>query len=360
MGGGKPDYRAMAMSAGQSAGLDPDFVGRLVDAESGGKPYAMSPKGAMGLMQVMPATAKQYGVTNLMDPSENIKAGIGYLKDLTAKYPNRPDLVAAAYNAGPGAVDKAGGVPPFKETQAYVKKVAPSSGPQVGDDVTSLMGGPAQKDKGETIYSNSPQTGGSSIATAIASKAVPAAQATLEEFGTNPNVMKLGSKIGRVIGGVAPTAVAAAEGSPYGVLTGLALASRTAWAGGKTGWFTAKLAQDLARPLSRLAAAAGPMASVASAVSGVQGALDLSQMAPGEDGRQDVGFLGVGSGPTTADAARQAPIKQAHQAAQVAAEEKAKQDSWDAFTKNLHPAIATEMLGKIEAVIKSAMDKANK
>jgi hypothetical protein len=118
------DLREQVSRAAQEAGLDPEFVSRIVDTESKWNPLAVSKAGARGLMQVMPATAKQYGVTRLMDPAENIKAGVAYLKDLSQKYPGRPDLIAAAYNAGPGAVDKAGGVPNYRETQEYVQKVA--------------------------------------------------------------------------------------------------------------------------------------------------------------------------------------------------------------------------------------------
>ncbi len=142
MGGAAPDLRSRVSTAAASAGLDPDFVSRLVSAESNWNPRAVSNKGAQGLMQLMPGTAKQYGVSALFDPDENIKAGIAYLKDLTAKYPDRPDLVAAAYNAGPGAVDKAGGIPAFKETQDYVRRVVPAQDKSlaVGMDVTHLMG----------------------------------------------------------------------------------------------------------------------------------------------------------------------------------------------------------------------------
>lgn len=118
------DLRAFAAASAQDAGLDPEFVARIIQAESNWDPHAVSKRGAVGLMQLLPATARQYGVTNLLDPRENIKAGIGYLKDLHQQYGGRPDLVAAAYNAGPEAVNRAGGVPHFRETQAYVKKVA--------------------------------------------------------------------------------------------------------------------------------------------------------------------------------------------------------------------------------------------
>ena len=120
----REDWEPRVRQAATEAGLDPDFVTRLVQAESNWDPSLVSKKGAIGLMQVLPSTAKDYGVTNLRDPKENIKAGIAHLKRLSSKYQSH-ELLAAAYNAGEGAVEKHGGVPPFKETQAYVDKVDP-------------------------------------------------------------------------------------------------------------------------------------------------------------------------------------------------------------------------------------------
>ncbi len=117
------DYAKAIDDAASANGLDPAFVRKIVAAESGGNPHALSPKGAVGLMQVMPQTAADYGVTNPQDPEENIKAGIAHLARLNAKYGGDQTKIAAAYNAGEGAVDKAGGVPNFPETQAYVQKV---------------------------------------------------------------------------------------------------------------------------------------------------------------------------------------------------------------------------------------------
>jgi soluble lytic murein transglycosylase-like protein len=102
----------------------PDLVRAVVQVESGFNPYARSPKGALGLMQLMPATMREFGVSNPFNPVENVRAGVAYLRQLLDRYSNNEELALAAYNAGPGAVDKHGQtVPPFKETRDYVSRV---------------------------------------------------------------------------------------------------------------------------------------------------------------------------------------------------------------------------------------------
>lgn len=108
-------------------GVSSDLVRAVIQAESAFNPRAVSVKGAMGLMQLMPATASEYGVQNAFDPAENIRAGVAYLKSLLIRYSNKVELALAAYNAGPTAVQKYGAVPPYRETRDYVEKIKKST-----------------------------------------------------------------------------------------------------------------------------------------------------------------------------------------------------------------------------------------
>lgn len=122
----KSKIKELISRVSQKHGIDEKLVNALVNQESGFNPNAKSKVGAMGLMQLMPATAKGLGVTNPMDPEQNVEGGVKYLKSMLDKYNGNIILALAAYNAGPGAVDKYDGVPPYKETQNYVKSILSS------------------------------------------------------------------------------------------------------------------------------------------------------------------------------------------------------------------------------------------
>lgn len=113
-------------------GIRPDLVRAVIQVESAFNPRARSNKGAMGLMQLMPATARQYGVVNAYNPAENVRGGVAYLRQLLDRYDNKEELALAAYNAGPGAVDRHGQtVPPYRETRNYVEQINRISGPHL-------------------------------------------------------------------------------------------------------------------------------------------------------------------------------------------------------------------------------------
>lgn len=108
--------------AAQRYALPPSLLSSVMAAESGGNPSAVSPAGAMGLMQITAATAHSLGVTDPFDPTQNILAGAAYLRQMLDRFSSLP-LALAAYNAGPAAVTAYGGIPPYAETKAYVQKV---------------------------------------------------------------------------------------------------------------------------------------------------------------------------------------------------------------------------------------------
>ena len=104
-------------------GLDPALIDLVIRMESGYNPRAVSPKGARGVMQLLPATARAYGVGDVFNPRENIRGGIRYLRDLLGRFDADVRLALAAYNAGPEAVERYGGVPPYAETRNYVRTI---------------------------------------------------------------------------------------------------------------------------------------------------------------------------------------------------------------------------------------------
>jgi len=124
------DLRELAAAAARRHGLDPDLVMAVVSVESGFRPQAVSPKGAQGLMQLMPRTASSLGVADALDPAQNLDGGTRHLGQLLTLYGGDVTRALAAYNAGEGAVDRHRGVPPYRETRAYVKKVLERYGSQ--------------------------------------------------------------------------------------------------------------------------------------------------------------------------------------------------------------------------------------
>jgi len=119
----KRKYSKLIQKVAQNKGLDPELIQAVVEVESGYNPDAVSPKGAVGLMQLMPETGKKMGVKDPFEPLQNVEGGTLYLQQLLKKYGGRLQLALAAYNAGEKAVDRYKGIPPFPETQNYVRKV---------------------------------------------------------------------------------------------------------------------------------------------------------------------------------------------------------------------------------------------
>lgn len=147
-------YEASINEHSRRMGVSADLVRAVIQVESAFNPTAVSTKGAMGLMQLMPATAQELGVSNPFEPDENIRGGVAYLKRLLVRYNHKVELALAAYNAGMGNVEKYGDVPPFKETRNYVKKItaaAPQAPPNAIYKWMEVIGG-----KPVARYSNKP------------------------------------------------------------------------------------------------------------------------------------------------------------------------------------------------------------
>jgi soluble lytic murein transglycosylase-like protein len=139
--------------------VDPALVRAVILTESNWNPRAYSRKGAGGLMQLIPTTAQRYGANDLFDPQQNINAGVKYLRTLLERYNGNLDLALAAYNAGEGAVDRAHGVPSYRETRSYVQKVqnayfSPNSGRQADAYVNAHAIRKEVATDGRVVFSN--------------------------------------------------------------------------------------------------------------------------------------------------------------------------------------------------------------
>lgn len=147
-------YDAMIVAAAARHGVDPALMKAVMHTESGFNPAARSPVGAQGLMQLMPATARRFGVANAWNPADNIEGAAKYLKYLNGRFSNI-EHVLAGYNAGEGNVTKYGGVPPFRETRDYVKRVLSRYNNLYRNDPTLRAGG------GQTVsYTSTTKTYG--------------------------------------------------------------------------------------------------------------------------------------------------------------------------------------------------------
>ena len=150
---------ALVKEAAERHRMDPALIRAVIQTESGWNAAAVSRKGAVGLMQLVPSTAQRYGVKDLFSPKQNVDAGVRYLKSLLERYNGNLDLALAAYNAGEGAVDRARGVPAFRETRNYVQRVqgfyyAPGSGRLDGVFFSSRSIRKETDPAGRTIFTN--------------------------------------------------------------------------------------------------------------------------------------------------------------------------------------------------------------
>jgi hypothetical protein len=142
-----PQLAKLIQKYAQQLGVDPKLVQAMIRQESGFNPMAVSPKGAMGLMQLMPETAASLGVEDPFDLDQNLKGGIRFLKSCLQRFNQNLPLALAAYNAGPGRVVEHQGIPPFKETQTYVKKIVQDYCGQTIDPAQIKLGQPAPETK---------------------------------------------------------------------------------------------------------------------------------------------------------------------------------------------------------------------
>jgi soluble lytic murein transglycosylase len=145
------DYEYIIREKSAKYEIEPSIIKALINAESGWNPKAVSNKGAIGLMQLMPSTASEMNINNPYDPEENIEGGTRYLRMMLNRFNGDLDLALAAYNAGPATVEKNRGIPAFTETKKFVKKVLSKSRDSIRPVYTST-----HKD-GTVLYTNTPE-----------------------------------------------------------------------------------------------------------------------------------------------------------------------------------------------------------
>jgi soluble lytic murein transglycosylase-like protein len=157
-----PGYEPLIHEHSILQGVRAELIRAVIQVESAFNPRARSPKGAMGLMQLMPTTAARFGVLDPFNPAENIRAGVGYLKQLLDRYDHNEELALAAYNAGPQAVDRHGSrIPPYTETQNYVKRINAIQGTTVAGPGTKIYKEMVIVDGQPVVrYSNTKPAGG--------------------------------------------------------------------------------------------------------------------------------------------------------------------------------------------------------
>jgi hypothetical protein len=144
-------YADLINQVAMEEGVDPGLVRAIIQVESNFDRHAISPKGAQGLMQLMPYTAERYAATNVFDPATNIRAGVRYLRSLHDQFPGQLGLALAAYNAGVGAVLRHNGIPPYPETRQYVNRVLQVYGRSDASPAHAATGATARKIRTEVV-----------------------------------------------------------------------------------------------------------------------------------------------------------------------------------------------------------------
>jgi soluble lytic murein transglycosylase-like protein len=159
-------YDAIITTHARAHGVSPALVRAIIEIESGFNPTAVSPKGALGLMQLMPATARELGVVHPFEPDENIRGGVMYLRRLLDHYHQDVSLALAAYNAGPAAVARYGAVPPYRETRAYVTQITGATPPTTSQPSTVIYHWVESVDGRSVVhYSNTPPSDKAAVIT---------------------------------------------------------------------------------------------------------------------------------------------------------------------------------------------------